>query len=204
MTQKMIAGMLFLIAVGVSTSWAEPAETDFFEDPATWTDEVFTLSHTNDPFDQGSWFGTVSFGLLGDGEIYGGQVAAGVGFFFLDDFSITAEGVLSGHELGSDGEDSLGIGINLLARWHFYQHEQWSIFLEGGLGVLYTTRDYPVASSDRWNFSQNIGLGCTYQIDPDLILISAVKYQHTSNAGLGVSNPGFDGIIGYVGIMHPF
>ena len=162
-----------------------------------------------DPFAAGRW--VVNFygsGTWADdaGDFYQGHV--GVGFHIVNNLSINLE--LVAGETDSDqeefgAEDGWNAGFDLLLRWHFCRTGAWSIYVDGGAGMIWFDDAFPAGGTHQ-NFTPQLGLGITYQINENLMLMAGGRWHHVSNARKsGVDrNPGFDGGMLYLGVMLPF
>jgi lipid A 3-O-deacylase len=142
---------------------------------------------------------------------YGGSVQdkddtfglVGVGFsqFIADGVSLDLE--LNGMFFHQEIEDASGINASLLFRWHFIRERSWSMYLDGGAGVLWSTNDVPAQGSS-FNFTPQAGLGFTFDVGDDVRLLVGGRWHHISNANLYSDNPGRDSFIGYLGVSFPF
>ena len=162
-------------------------------------------------FAQGTWtFQVYGSGAIGvdEGNVY--RAHAGIGYYLLDDLSINFEG--TGAYIDSDDPDggrsaftTGGAGFSILLRWHFFKSDdsRFTVYLEGGSGILYTAQDFPVGTNDI-NFASEVGLGLTYELTPGTRLMTGVRYMHISNAGLADSNRGYDAVVLYAGLMCRF
>ncbi len=162
-----------------------------------------------DPFAAGRW--VVNFygsGTWADdaGDFYQGHV--GVGFHVVNNLSINLE--LVAGETDSDqeefgAEDGWNAGFDLLLRWHFFRNDAWSIYVEGGAGMIWFDDAFPAGGTHQ-NFTPQLGVGITYQINEHLMLMAGGRWHHVSNARKsGIDrNPGFDGGMIYLGVMLPF
>lgn len=162
---------------------------------------------TDDPLAQGTWIATAygggSFEFNTDSDESFGYGSIGVGYHVVDDFSINLEANFYQWDQSPGGDPAAG-GLNLLGRWHFYKHDRFAMHLEGSGGFLIGEDDLVEEGSSDFQFILGAGLGATYQINEDLLLMGGVRYNHVSNANLSDENPGFDGVGGYFGVMIPF
>ncbi len=162
---------------------------------------------TGDPFDQGSWvyhgYASAAFGDHA-GEIY--TAHAGLGYYFRDNLSVNGE-LLGGGIVIEDGpdDDASAVGINILFRWHFMEGEDWTVYLDGGAGLLQTSETFP-ASGTHFNFTPQGGIGGTLKLHGRSHLIGGVRWYHLSNNDKngGVRNPGYDSALLYAGLIVPF
>lgn len=129
-----------------------------------------------------------------------GMVGVGLSHFFLDGHSINLE--LNGMAFDQPGPEAVGLNLALLLRWDFIRQQDWSLYIDGGAGILGTTRDVPSAGSS-FNFTPQVGGGTTIRLDGENRLMVGVRWHHISNGNLYENNPGQDTILGYVGINFP-
>jgi len=137
---------------------------------------------------------------LTDDEINFGMAGAGVSHFFADGHSINLE--LNTMAFSQPGADALGLNLAALLRWDFIRQDTWSLYIDGGAGILGTTNPMPSRGSS-FNFTPQAGGGATIQLEGGNRLMVGVRWHHVSNANLYENNPGLDTILGYVGINFP-
>lgn len=130
------------------------------------------------------------FGLLG----------AGLSHFFVDGHSVNLE--LNGMAFSQTGEDAVGLNLGLIMRWHFLRQQNWSLYVDGGAGLLGTTSDVPTTGSS-FNFTPQAGGGATIRLNDQERLMVGLRWHHISNAEIYDGNPGRDSIMGYVGVDLP-
>lgn len=155
------------------------------------------------PFAQGTWtfqtYGSAGVFDSDKGEIYTGHI--GFGYHFFDDLSVNLEGV--GGWVTPERDDHGGVGgIDLLLRWHYLNRENFSLYIDGGVGFQLATTNYP--SDSHHNFRPQFGIGGTLRIWESARLMAGVRWLHISNAGTTDGNDGFDGAQFYGGVMIPF
>jgi len=155
----------------------------------------------------GSWtfqaYGAAAIGDPDKGEQYDAHL--GVGYFFVDHLSINVEllgGFTDGDDASAFAEDGGVGGFDLLFRWHFLERGPWTLYLDGGAGLQVATEDFP--SDSRFNFRPQIGLGATYELRENLLLMGGARYLHISNAGTSDVNNGLDAALLDLGVMVPF
>ncbi len=162
------------------------------------------------PFGAGTWsFQTYGSATFGDdaGELYLAHV--GVGYHFIDALSLNFEavgGAMVIEDLGTtNGEDAAAIGLDLLLRWHFCRRDGWSLYMDGGAGLIQGTASFP-ANGTHFNFTPQFGLGITASLTDTLSLMGGARWHHISNAGKNGQdeNPGYDGAMLYGGVMFAF
>lgn len=186
-------------AVAVDEGRGVPAEQS--------TLEPTPPSDPGDPFSKGSWIVTAYGGWSGefndDTDESFGYGSLGVGYHPIDDFSVNLEANFYAWDQ-DPGSDPLAGGLSLLGRWHFYRKDRFGLHVEGQAGFLVANDDVVENDAGDFQFVLGTGLGATYQINPDVILMGGVRYNHVSNAGTTGENPGFDGVGGYFGFMFTF
>ncbi len=160
-----------------------------------------------DPYTRGRWSlqltGSATFGEE-RGDLY--LAHFGVGYFFADTLSINFEGIAGRLEpQGSDVEDGDVYGFDLLLRWHFLHHETWSVYVEGGAGMIWFDDRFP-GGGTRQNFTPQLGMGFTLRLIEQVHLMAGIRWHHVSNARKSGRdrNPGFDGAMVYAGVFIPF
>ncbi|MEL7495905.1 MAG: acyloxyacyl hydrolase, partial [Cyanobacteria bacterium J06554_11] len=130
-----------------------------------------------------------------------GMVGGGATHFFANGHSINLE--LNGFAFDQPGDDALGLNLNLLLRSHWLRRENWSLYVDGGAGIIGTTNDVP-ADGSSFNFTPQVGGGATFNIQNEKRLMVGLRWHHISNADTFESNPGLDALQGYVGVNLPF
>ena len=76
------------------------------------------------------------------------------------------------------------------------------LFLAGGVGCLWFTRDMPVPDSRRFNFSFEYGGGFQFRQNRRQVVLVGYKFHHLSNAYTAPRNPGLDGNVFYIGLLR--
>lgn len=161
----------------------------------------------------GSWVTHGSLGLLSPSEtdrsFDAWDARFGLGYYFADGLAVVAEahatrfsGVLRDELLGEEQKASAtGLGVALLARWHFLRRPGWSSFVEVGWGLLATDEDFPPGGTSL-NGTSQFGVGLTYDTGRRFGLLGRVRQMHVSNGrGLAEENPSFDGWGADVGFL---
>jgi len=128
------------------------------------------------------------------------MAGAGISHFFWDGHSINLE--LNGMAFDQPGDDALGLNLALLLRWDVIRQQNWSLYIDGGAGILGTTQPVPSDGSS-FNFTPQVGGGATIRLDGGNRLMVGLRWHHISNANTFDSNPGQDTVLGYVGINFP-
>jgi hypothetical protein len=150
-------------------------------------------------------YGSYGNPTFGDDERYY-SVGGSAGYYFADNWSVNL--TLVGHQINSSsGATGVAGETNLQARWHFLRFDRWTVFVDGGCGFIYSDHELPAdGHGTHWNFTPQVGLGATYQLQPDLFLLGGVREFHASNGGLQGSDrhPGSNAVMGYLGVMWTF
>ncbi len=201
--------MIGLVVVTCSPLAADPPWIGFQTEPMPAESSLdLTAANTDapptdDPFDKGSWtfqtYGSTTFGDDDKGFLHSAHV--GFGYYFRDNLSINVEGVGGTVDAKKDDDGGFG-GLDVLFRWHFYRNSDFSIFLDAGAGLQEATTNFP--SDSHHNFRPQGGVGATWRITHDLLLIGGAKYLHVSNANTSDINAGLDAMEVYLGVLMPF
>jgi lipid A 3-O-deacylase len=130
-----------------------------------------------------------------------GLVGAGISYFIIENLSLDLE--LNGMYIDQRGSDAWAANANLLFRWHFFSHETWSLYVDGGAGVFAATKRVP-SHGTHFNFTPQAGGGVSFEIAPDVRMMLGIRWHHISNASTSSNNPGRDSVMGYVGVSLPF
>ena len=157
-------------------------------------------------FAQGSWslttYGSYTKNFTGErARLAGGTI--GVGYYVWENVSLNLEA--SGFSVDQNGPDSTLADLGILLRQHLFHRGRFSFFVDVGAGLTYATHPTPPGGT-YFNFTEETGLGATWQLAGDLHLIGGVRYFHLSNARIeGPSrNPSINATQGYVGLMWSF
>ena len=171
------------------------------------TDASESSSHDNRFFHRDSWRWNIQLALASDfGDETLGIAGFGVSYFLDTDFTIDFE--LNGlYANQSHGDDTGGLNLALLLRWHFWiSHDQrWSIYADAGAGILFTGNDVPPSGSS-FNFTPQAGMGFSMLLDEhcDARLLAGMRWYHVSNANTYEDNPGLNTLMVYAGVNFPF
>jgi len=168
---------------------------------------VFSSSFAGDAeFTKGTWdleiTGSYTTPIrFSDDKFTNGTV--GVGYYLVDNLSLTAE--VQGYYADQPDKDAVLAGLGGLVRWHMFTFDRFSLFLDGGGGVTYASREVPEFGT-HFNFTGKAGLGMTFQIRRGLDLVGGARYFHLSNGNIHGrdQNPSYDGIQFYGGVMWTF
>ena len=150
---------------------------------------------------QTRWFLQAGAGTEGDGEslaLFGG----GASYFFAKGHSINL--ALNGMAFDLPDKDPVGINLDLLVRSHWIRGDNWSLYIDGGAGILVSTSRVPNGGSS-FNFTPQGGVGASINVnrEKDQRLLLGVRWHHISNANTFEANPGLDTYMGYVGMTFP-
>ncbi|HWB19075.1 MAG TPA: acyloxyacyl hydrolase [Phycisphaerales bacterium] len=125
----------------------------------------------------------------------------GLSYFMVQDLSIDFE--LNGWYFDEEHHNAVGGNFNLLFRWHFLSKDTWSIYGDAGAGIIVTSEHVPEGGSS-FNFTPQAGVGCSFEVAPDVRAMVGIRWHHVSNASLYAHNPGRDNVLLYAGLSFPF
>jgi len=125
-----------------------------------------------------------------------------VGRFIADGLAIGARLDLLAFDQDDNVHAAIGLGITF--RCHFLERERWTLFVDGGVGMMLSTGGVPTPGGSRFNFTPEMGFGCTFDVNRDWRVVTGVRWHHVSNAKSWRSNPGRDGVVLFAGISVPF
>jgi hypothetical protein len=157
-----------------------------------------------------TWWGVGGGAAFGFGDVDGkGYVT--ISHFLADDLELTGEVAgwyLSLHNDNAieDDDGSTGGGsISGILRYHFVNTGEWTVFVDGGIGVLFSGDDVPTEGS-AFNFLPRVGMGFTASITDATRLLVGASWHHISNADMNGDddNPGRDGVMVYAGLIFAF
>ncbi len=122
-----------------------------------------------------------------------------------------AQNIQIGGELGlwyfgQQGKDRVGINPNFVFRWHFYNDNDWTVFLDTGVGFALLSGQVPQGGT-KFNLTPRVGIGITKAIGSGNTRIEAgLRWHHLSNARIygDGRNPSRDLPMLHVGIIFPF
>ena len=90
------------------------------------------------------------------------------------------------------GGDGMGIGTDLLVRWHPDWRPSLLPYIDMGGGLQFAAGDAFPADGSRWMFTLHAGVGWLIPFRRELQAAIAIRYLHISNAGLVSDNSGYD------------
>lgn len=130
-------------------------------------------------------------------------VLGGVGFsyFVMENFSLDFE--FNGMFVHQPQFDTGGFNFNLLLRWHVLTRDKWSLYFDGGAGLVIFGDKVPYNGSE-FNFTPQFGGGVSFEIASNTRMLIGARWHHISNGSLYLDNPGLDSVIGYVTLSFPF
>ncbi|MBC8202930.1 MAG: acyloxyacyl hydrolase [Planctomycetes bacterium] len=106
-------------------------------------------------------------------------------------------------DITQTGGNTDGFNATLQLRWHAIAEKEWSFFIEGGAGLLFTEDNVPSDGSD-FNFTPQVGLGFTFDASDSARWLIGLRWHHISNANTYRSNPGRDSLMLWAGMTFPF
>lgn len=201
---------------GEARDWSEQYRLSLAAEPDALEEAGRAAAHEQQrrPFSKDSW--TVESLVFGAGEVSKGSnvdlygTAVGASYYYDDDFAIRAEAF--GMFANQGGSDAWAGGANLHGRWHYFRRDPFTLFFEGGGGMLQASVSIPDGPRSRnydgthFNFVATAIFGATYQIADNLHLNGAFRYIHISNARRNGKerNPSIEGIGGHLGLIWTF
>lgn len=159
-----------------------------------------------DDFAEGTWtlqtYGSGTYGDRSHGNIYTAHL--GVGYYFVDDWSINFEAVGGRVVPGVISQDDNGIaaGLDMLFRWQFLTGDRWSLYADFGAGIQQADTNFP--SDSHFNFRPQGGVGATWKLAEHVRLMGGARWLHISNAYITPGNNGLDAAQFYGGLMVSF
>ncbi len=157
------------------------------------------------PFgDAGARYWTLLAGVAYNHDSTDANLYAGLGFFLADNFEFNfGAGAWC---FWQEGENTAGGNPTLGFRYHFSPHEPFDLYLDAGIGLLFTADDVP-DDGESVNFTPRAGVGTLWRIgDTGTRLDLGLRWHHISTASTSGSddNPSRDSIMLYAGIVVPF
>ncbi len=156
----------------------------------------------------GHWWGQIGGGYAAEAvekdAAHDINLAFTASTFLVEDFELMLQ--LGGWYFDQPGDNAWGLNFNLLFRWHFLSFDTWTLFMDGGAGMLATTDLVPDGGTG-FNFTPTAGGGATIKLGQSANrLVLGVRWHHISNARIEGEdrNPSRDGIMGYVAFQFPF
>jgi hypothetical protein len=90
------------------------------------------------------------------------------------------------------GGTGVGLGTDLLLRWHPTWRPSLLPYVDVGGGVQFAAGNSFPADGSRWMFTLHAGAGWLIPLQHDREASVTVRYLHVSNAGLVGANSGYD------------
>ncbi len=121
--------------------------------------------------------------------------------FLDDDFEWLIEGGLWG--FSQPGDDAFGGSLSTIFRWHAWNNDRWSAYLDIGIGLGLHSEPVP-EDGTRYDFMPRAGVGLTRLLDDSGTRLQVgLRWQHWSNAHLegDEDNPPLDTAALYFGVM---
>ena len=147
-------------------------------------------------------YGSYAWPVFGSDEHYY-SAGVGAGYYFADNLSVNL--ALVGHDIQSPS--AVAVEANLLLRWHVLTLDRFTLFLDGGVGLIYSDHELPNGGhGTHWDFTPQAGVGVTYRLDDHLHLLTGLRLFHASNANLNGSDRhcGSNALGAYAGLMWTF
>lgn len=213
--------ILFVALVGLSSAaTADPLElnTSLAFDADAARTQVASQPETTNPADAvvvqpvfgepGQWWGQIGAGYareLDDGDAADDfNLAFTFSTFMIQNFEFMVE--TGGWYFDQPGDNAFGLNVSLVLRWHILNFDTWTVFADGGAGVLVSTDLVPDTGTG-FNFTPRAGFGATIKLGESANrLVLGVRWHHISNARIDGEdrNPSRDGVMGYVAFQFPF
>lgn len=130
--------------------------------------------------------------------------SVGVGYYLADNFA-AALSVPVSHVRQPETHDATMVGLDLQLRYHFFQHDPFTLFGDV-IGGLSQSDHYVPPGGTYFNFTLQLGIGATYRIADHVHLVGGLHLFHLSNAAIeGVDrNPDLNAVQPYLGVMFTF
>lgn len=207
------APAILTLAVATLPAIAQPVDPDA---PPDAVDASLTLDRdaasgpaaAYEPFGrrgQDHWYIATgaAIGLENTEEATDVPLSMGYSVFIADNVEFAADLTLWAHV--QEGDDAFGVNPGFNIRWHYINRDDWSLWADAGIGLLFSNDDVPDRGTS-FNFTPRLGLGATARITDDLRFIGGVRWHHISNARIEGEerNPDRDGILFFAGVMIPF
>jgi hypothetical protein len=129
------------------------------------------------------------------------MLGVGVSSFVADGLSFDID--FSGLDIRQAGSDTWGINLTMSFRLHFLREPSWTMYLDGGCGLMYSGDQVP-EDGTVFNLTPQFGVGFSIAVADDVRLLTGVRWFHISNANTDADNPGRDSLLLYAGLSFPF
>lgn len=154
---------------------------------------------------EGSRWWTIGGGVANDfSDATDFNLFGAYSYFLADDIEFSAE--LGLWYYAQTGDDTGGINPNMVLRWHFFNNQDWTVYADIGIGLVFSADDVPPDGTSI-NFTPRAGMGVTHALDDSgTRLMVGVRWAHISNARIegDGENPSRDSVMAYVGVIWPF
>jgi hypothetical protein len=103
------------------------------------------------------------------------------------------------------GKNAVGLNAAMVFRWHFYNQDPISLYLDTGIGLLVSTRNVPSGGTG-FNLTPRVGGGMTWRLTDDGVRLQlGARWHHISNARIHGDdrNPSRDAPYFYAGLIFP-
>ena len=109
-----------------------------------------------------------------------------IGHNLVEDLSINIELIGGYARMNDQGLDSGGegglMGFDLPYRWHLLKGEDWTFYLDGSAGFMYS--DYAVpAKGTYFNFRPQFGVGASFSLGESMRLITRARWRAIRTVG---------------------
>jgi len=194
--------LALLLFVSVATAYAQEPGTPSPATPAPATTPAATPPASTAAFPKGTEYFTLAAGFQNErngANEYLASVITGFGRYFWDNAGFELQ-VVGYH--GHDGDDNtVGLGGNALARYHFLNFGRASIYGDVLGGVFLMSDNFPSGGTG-FNFTYGGGPGLSWRLRDGLYLDGGLRFQHVSNGFVEGRdrNPIFNSFGGYVGL----
>ncbi|HEX8522874.1 MAG TPA: acyloxyacyl hydrolase [Tepidisphaeraceae bacterium] len=160
----------------------------------------------DDSFRKGSWDIELTGGYItpirfSEDKFYNVNIAAG--YHLVDNLSFGPE--VQAYYIDQPDENAIAAGVGVLGRWRFLNVDRFSVFIDGGGGVVYADPQVPQFGT-HFNFTGKGGFGASFQLSENFHVLAGVRYFHLSNGNIHGrdQNPSYDGIQIWGGIEWKF
>ena len=164
-------------------------------------------------FEKGTWTLQAYGGYvndLGPYDVEAGFASVGVGYYLIDNISLSAE--VSGYGIsqpeGDDEEDdgeggnAVAGGAGVVFRHHLFHAGETSFFVDVAASLFEASERVP-SEGTRWNYATQTGIGVVHGTGGGPNLLLGVRFFHLSNADMHGNdrNPALNGVSAYVGVL---
>lgn len=95
------------------------------------------------------------------------------------------------------------VGCSLLLKYSDHITSRIAPYVEGGVGMVYTTQ-HTREQGTQYNFLSQVGLGLQFFLNKHVALTGGYRYRHLSNAGLDHPNRGINHHFALLGVSYFF